>query len=227
MATSPARWRWIDTRWSAALALAACAWVKPIQAQTAPVQPGFQPSIYTCIDPKGRRITSDRPIAECMGTGQRELSPSGTLKRLVPPELTADERAREDERRREEAARQSRLEEEKRKNRALVTRFPDQAAHDKARAEALAQIDELITAVRKRESELNRQQQDIKAELEFYQSDPAKAPIWLRKLKEENDRQRASQASYLAEQLHERQQTGWRFDEELVRLRELWKQEGR
>lgn len=227
MTSSPAQLRCIDTSWCAALALVGCAWVGPIQAQTQTVQPGFQPSIYTCIDPKGRRITSDRPIAECMGTGQRELSPSGNLKRLVPPELTADERAREDERRREEAARQARLEEERRKNRALVTRFPDQAAHDKARAEALAQIDELIAAVRKRETELNRQQQEIKAELEFYQSDPAKAPIWLRKLKEENDRQRASQASYLAEQLRERQQTGLRFNEELVRLRELWKQESR
>ena len=227
MTSSPARLRRVDTTWGAALALAGCAWVGPIQAQTTPVQPGLQPSIYTCIDPKGRRITSDRPIAECMGTGQRELSPSGNLKRLVPPELTADERAREDERRREEAARQARLEEERRKNHALVTRFPDQAAHDKARAEALAQIDELIAAVRKREVELNRQRQEIDAELEFYQSDPAKAPIWLRKLKEENDRQRSSQASYLAEQLRERQQTGWRFDEELVRLRELWRQESR
>ncbi len=229
MATSPARRRWIDTIWSPVLALVACAcaWVGPAQTQTAPTQPGIQPSIYTCIDPKGRRITSDRPIAECMGTGQRELTPSGNLKRIVPPELTADERAREAERRREEAARQARLEEERRKNRALVARFPDQATHDKARAEALAQIDELIAAVRKREIELKRQHQEIDAELEFYRNDPARAPIWLKKLKEENDRQRASQASYLAEQLREHEQTGLRFDEELVRLRELWKQGSR
>ena len=195
MATSPARRRCIDKIWRPALALVVCTWAGQVLAQAAPTQPGIQPSIYTCIDPKGRRITSDRPIAECMGTGQRELSPSGNLKRFVPPELTAEERAREDERRREEAARQARLEEERRKNRALVARFPDQAAHDKARAEALAQIDELIAAVRKREAELSRQHQEIDAELEFYRNDPAKTPIWLRKLKEENNRQLACASS--------------------------------
>lgn len=188
---------------------------------------GGQPSIYTCVDPQGRRITSDRPIAECLGTGQRELSSSGNLKRVVPPVLTATERAREAERLREEAARQARLEEEKRKQRALVARYPDQATHDKARAEAMAQFDALIAAVHKRQSELDKQRQEIATELEFYQKDPNKAPVWLRKLSEENARQRKSQADYLVEQQRARQQTWVNFEEELVRLRELWKQEGR
>lgn len=186
-----------------------------------------QGSIYTCVDPKGRRITSDRPIPECMGSEQRELTPGGNLRRTLPPALTAEERAREAERLKEEAARQARVDEEKRKNRALVTRYPDQAAHDKARAEALAQLDELIAAVRKREAELDRQRQGINAELEFYRQDPAKAPLWLKKRQEENAHQRASQGNYLSDQLRERERTNTRFDEELQRLRELWKQEGR
>lgn len=207
------------------LAVVSCA-VGLVRAQGNP-QPGGQPSIYTCVDPQGRRVTSDRPIAECMGTEQRELSPSGNLKRIVPPVLTATERAREAERLREEAARQARIEEEKRKQRALVARYPDQTAHDKARAEAVAQFDTLIAAVHKRQGELDKQQREIAAELEFYQQDPGKAPIWLRKLSEENARQRKSQSDYLAEQQRARQQTLLNFDDELTRLRELWKQEGR
>ena len=208
------------------LALAASCAVGLAWAQSSP-QPVIQPSIYTCIDPQGRRITSDRPIAECMGSVQRELSSGGNLKRIMPPVLTASERARESERLREETARQARLEEEKRKQRALVARYPDQAAHDKARAEVIAQFDALIAAVNKRHTELDKQQQEIEAELEFYQQDPAKAPVWLRKLSEENARQRNSQAAYLAEQQRARQQTMQNFDDELARLRELWKQEGR
>jgi len=184
-------------------------------------------AIFTCVDGKGRRITSDRPIPECMGSEQRELTPRGNLKRTLPPALTADERAREAQRLKEEQARQDRLDEERRKNRALLTRYPDQAAHDKERADALAQLDELIAAVRKREAELQRQQQAIAAELEFYQHDPAKAPLWLRRKQEENTRQRAAQTSYLADQLRERQRTIARFDEELQRLRGLWAQQGR
>lgn len=208
------------------IALAASCALGLVWAQGS-LQPGSQSSIYTCVDPQGRRITSDRPIAECMGSGQRELSSSGNLKRIVPPVLTATERARETERLREEAARQARLEEEKRKQRALVARYPDQTAHDKARAEAVAQFDALIAAVHKRQGELDKQRQEIAAELEFYQQAPAKAPVWLRKLSEENARQRKSQADYLAEQQRARQQTLQNLDDELARLRELWKQEGR
>ncbi len=225
MADQPYRWASVAKASGWAALAAACstglAWA---QVST---QPGSQPSIYTCVDPQGRRITSDRPIAECMGIGQRELSSSGNLKRVVPPVLTAGERAKETERLREEAARQARIEEEKRKQRALVARYPDQATHDKARAEAIAQFDTLIAAVHKRQGELDRQRQEIAAELEFYQQDPAKAPVWLRKLSEENARQRKSQADYLAEQQRARQQTWQNFEDELARLRELWKQEGR
>ncbi len=226
MADQPASWASVAkaSGW-VTLAVISCT-VGLVQAQGNP-QPVGQPSIYTCIDPQGRRITSDRPIAECMGTGQRELSSSGNLKRIVPPVLTATERAREAERLREEAARQARIEEEKRKQRALVARYPDQMAHDKARAEAIAQFDALLAAVHKRQGELDKQQREIAAELEFYQQDPSKAPIWLRKLSEENARQRKSQSDYLAEQQRARQQTWQNFDDELARLRELWKQEGR
>lgn len=225
MANQPVRWTTVAKASSWIAMLSACG-SGLLWAQDSP-QPGGQPSIYTCVDPQGRRITSDRPIAECLGTGQRELSSSGNLKRVVPPVLTATERAREAERLREEAARQARLEEEKRKQRALVARYPDQATHDKARAEAMAQFDALIAAVHKRQSELDKQRQEIATELEFYQKDPNKAPVWLRKLSEENARQRKSQADYLVEQQRARQQTWVNFEEELVRLRELWKQEGR
>src|SRR5436190_9468818 len=39
--------------------------------------------IYTCVDSKGRRLTADRPIAECTDRVQKELNPSGTVKRQV------------------------------------------------------------------------------------------------------------------------------------------------
>jgi hypothetical protein len=55
--------------------------------------PAWAEGIYTCVDAKGRRITSDRPIIECIDREQRELSPSGTVRRKIGPSLTAMERA--------------------------------------------------------------------------------------------------------------------------------------
>ena len=56
--------------------------------------------IYTCVDAKGRRITSDRVIPECLDREQKELSPSGTVRRVVGPNLTGAERAQQEERQR-------------------------------------------------------------------------------------------------------------------------------
>ena len=50
-------------------------------------------SIYTCVDAKGNKRTADRPIAECSDREQRVLGKDGTVKRIVPPTQTPNERA--------------------------------------------------------------------------------------------------------------------------------------
>ena len=178
--------------------------------------------IYTCIDSKGRRITSDRPITECLDREQRELTSSGTVKRVVPPSYTAEERARIEAQKKAEEALQARIAEEKRRDRALLIRYPNKPVHDKERADALAQIDEVISAVNKRAQALLDQRKDISAELEFYQNDVSKAPLWLRRKLEDNEQQVAVQQRFVVEQTQEKQRLNARFDEELVKLRQLW-----
>ena len=178
--------------------------------------------IYTCIDSKGRRITSDRPIPECLDREQRQLSGSGLVRRVLPPSYTAEERAQLDAQRRQEEEQRARVVEEKRRDRALMIRYPTQASHDKERTEALGQIDEVVNAVNKRERELERQRQDIDTEMEFYQQDPDKAPAWLRRKLEDNQQQVLVQKRFLEEQVLEKKRINARFDEELVKLRQLW-----
>ena len=186
-----------------------------------------QKSIYTCIDAKGNRLTADRPIAECMDREQRELSPSGTLKRVIPPSLTAEERAQAEARSKAELEKQAQANEERRKERLLLIRFPDQASHQKAREEALNQVREVIAAVRKRQTELDKQRQEIDAEFEFYQRDPSKAPEWLKRRREDNAQQRSSQSMFLNDQERELQRINQRFDQELTLLRQLWSRNAR
>lgn len=193
------------------------------QTTTAPLQK----SIYTCIDAKGNRLTADRPIAECMDREQRELSPSGTLKRVIPPSLTAEERSQAEARSKAELEKQAQANEERRKERLLLIRFPDQASHQKAREEALNQVREVIAAVRKRQTELDKQRQEIDAEFEFYQRDPSKAPEWLKRRREDNAQQRSSQSMFLNDQERELQRINQRFDQELTLLRQLWNRNGR
>ena len=110
--------------------------------------------IYTCVDASGRRLTADRPIKECVDRAQRELGPSGTVRRTIGPSLTAEERAIEEDKARKAAEERSRANEERRRERALLARYPDRAAHDKERQSALSQVDLVIRSADVRTTEL-------------------------------------------------------------------------
>lgn len=198
--------------------------VAEVPAQTSRTE--VKPGIYSCTDASGRRITSDRPITQCLDREQRELGSSGTVKRVIPPSYTADERARIEAEKRKEVEAQARIADEKRRDKALFMRYPNKAAHDRERAEALTQIDEVIAAVNKRAEALNQQRREIDTELEFYQNDPKKAPEWLRRKLEDNDHEQKTQQRFLFAQVEEKARVNARFDEELARLRRLWAEHG-
>jgi hypothetical protein len=178
--------------------------------------------IYTCIDAKGRKLTSDRPIPECADREQKELNSSGTVKRTVKPTMTADEQRVFDEKEKQETEERLRLNEEKRKDRALLTRYPTRAVHDKERAEALAQVDDVMRAATKRIGELAVQRKEIDTELEFYKKNPTKIPQSLKRQVEDNDASVAVQKRFITDQEAEKKRTNSRFDDELVRLKTLW-----
>ncbi len=183
-------------------------------------------AIYTCVDSKGRKITSDRPISECIDRSQQEITPSGTVKRVLGPSLTAQERAAKEEKDRQNAEIVAREAEEKRRDRALLLRYPNRSVHDKERVLALAQVDEVIKAASKRTIELAEQRKLIAVEMEFYAKDPSKAPAPLKRRVEENESSVAVSKRFIAEQDMEKQRVNLRFDEELIKLRQLWSMVG-
>jgi hypothetical protein len=181
------------------------------------------PGIYTCVDAKGRRLTYDRPIVECIDREQRELSGSGTVRRTLPPSPTAQERAAMEERERRAAEEKQRHADERRAARALLNRYPDQRAHDEERAKALLAQQDVIRSGHRRIAELAEQRRVLATETEFYK-EPAQWPAKLRRQFEDNAQQVAAQQRFIAAQEEEKARINARFDEELVRLKGLWAQ---
>jgi hypothetical protein len=179
-------------------------------------------SIYSCTDSKGRRLTSDRPIPECIDREQRELNSSGTTKRVVGPTLTAQERIALEEKQKLELEDKLRLQEEKRRDRAMLSRYPTRAAHDKERGSALAQVDDVIKAAAKRVAELAEDRKALDVELEFYKKDPSKTPGSLKRRVDETERSVEVQKRFIADQELEKKRVNLRFEEELIRLKQLW-----
>jgi len=180
------------------------------------------PEIYTCVDAKGRNLTSDRPIADCLDREQKLLNPSGTVKARVGPSLTAQERSELEAKEKAELEERARLNEERRRDRALLARYPNKALHDRERTVALAQIGVVRQAAVNRVDELQRQRTAVLDEMEFYKKDPNKAPASVRRQLEEVNASLAVQARFIAEQDAEVKRVTFRFEEELFRLKQLW-----
>lgn len=189
----------------------------PAMAQSRETSPG----IFVCVDAKGRRITSDRPIPECLDRDQRELTSSGVTRRVVRPHPTADEQARNETLAQQEAAARTKEADAKRRDRALLARYPSQRHHDAEREKQLSLVDGSIAAIELRGAELNKQQQGIQEEMEFYKGDPSKAPAWLKQRMADNAEQLAGHKRLIADQMDEKKRINARFDEELARLKQL------
>jgi chromosome segregation ATPase len=188
--------------------------------------PSGAQGIYTCVDAKGRRLTSDRPILDCIDREQSEISPSGQVLRRIGPSLTAAERAAEEEKSRRAAAERNRVAEERRRDRALLARYPDRSAHDQERSQAIASIDEVINSADKRIQELHADRKKLDSELEFYKGGISKASPQLKRRIDENDQLVAAQKRFIANQEEEKKRLNARYDEELVRLKPLWASKG-
>lgn len=178
--------------------------------------------IYSCVDEKGRKLTSDRPIAECMDRPQKELNPSGTVRRVLAPPPTAKDRAALEEKEKQDAETRLQQAEDKRRDRALLSRYPDRASHDKERSLALEQATGLSAGAVKRLQELAEQRKGIVSELEFYKNSPGKAPPTLKRRFEETDANIAAQKRLMAEQDVEKKRINARFDEEQTKLKPQW-----
>ncbi len=196
-----------------ALAAAAQAWAQ----QARPPQ-----EVYTCIDKHGRRITSDRPIADCVDREQRVLDHTGTERRRIGPSLTEHERAAQEVQRRKQAEESARIAEERRRERALTARYPDEAAHQAERNAALDQVEEVVVVAHKRVQSLKAERRRLDVELEFYRGDVTKAPVLLQRQIADNEQALADQQRFLATQELEKRRIHQRFDAELAQLRQLW-----
>lgn len=181
------------------------------------------PQIYTCIDAQGRKLTSDRPIKECLDREQKILNPSGTVKGKLGPVLNARERSEQEARAKAELEERARQEEEKRRDRALLVRYPTPEIHQQERTEALAHIARVRQSAVMRITLLVSDRNKLTDEMAFYKKDPTKAPMKLRRQLDELDQSLAAQGRFMAEQDTETQRVNDRFDEEHKRLLPLWR----
>ena len=194
----------------AAAFVAAAAWAQPKAPEAA---------IYTCTI-GARKITADRPIAECADREQRILNKDGSLRAVLPPSMTAEERADREARDRRAAEVRAAQNDAVRRDRNLMARYPSEDAHNRAREAALDTVRLAIRASDQRLKELAVERKPILDETEFYKG--RALPLKLRQQLDANDASTEAQRSAMTNQEAELVRINRLYDTELDRLRRLW-----
>jgi hypothetical protein len=177
-------------------------------------------AIYSCVDGNGRRLTSDRPIPECLAREQRLLNADGSVKQVVPPTMTVDELAEAEAKKRQAELERTARQDAVRRDRNLLSRFPNEAAHAKAREAALDDVRKGVKFSEERLVELEKARKPLLDETEFYKG--KKLPLKLRQQLDANEAAASAQRSLVQNQKDEIRRIDSLYDAELDRLKKLW-----
>ena len=178
------------------------------------------PLIYSCTDANGKKLTSDRPIAECRDRDQESRGPSGAVIGKIPPTPTADERFEAEARERQKQLERERARDAVNRDRNLLGRYKNEAAHNKAREAALEDSRQSLRRSEERISVLAKERKPLIDETEFY---PGKQlPAALKRQIDANDAAVRAQKDLIQSGETEIARINALYDVELERLRALW-----
>jgi len=180
-------------------------------------------SSFSCMV-NGKKVVSDRLIPECSNVEQRELNSDGSLKRIVKPTPTNDEREELEKKELEAKIKLSAYNDAVRRDRNLMQRFPDEATHRKAREKALDDAQISVKNSGARIALLEQERKKLEEERRFYDNERVKKPLpsGLKAKLDANDAALEAQRSLAQNAQAELVRINSNFDAELLRLKKLW-----
>ena len=192
----------------------------PLHAQAASAP---SPVIYSCIDANGRVQSADRPLAACADRELRVHNPDGSLRRIIEPPLTKEQRAQreaEEKRRRDEAwARKV----QQARDRNLLLTFEDERSLESMRRRDLAEIDHEIRLATQRILTLDQELKAAQEAAQNWQEANPNQPLpfaYQQRITETANAILAEDA-LIDDRRTERDRVNSRFDADARRLREL------
>jgi hypothetical protein len=181
--------------------------------------PVAQAQLYVCTDARGRTITGDKPPPECADRAVRELRTDGSVRRVIEPPLTPEQKAAreaEAKRQRDEAEKQR---SQMRRDLALLETYASEAEIEETRNRALGSRQQLIDRAQQRLVEHQKDRKKLEAEAEFYAK--REMPDKLKRAFEGNASLLRSEQRIIDDVRADMDRVNARFDAELKRWRDL------
>jgi hypothetical protein len=176
-------------------------------------------TLFVCTDPRGRTITADRPPPECADVPIRELRSDGSVRRVIEPPLTEEQRRERAEKARREYLEREAKRSQARRDVALMETYASENEIEAARQAALATRQTLIDRAKQRLDAFAVERKKLDSETEFYAN--RKMPEKLERAIESNKELVAAERRLIAEMQADMARINERFDAEADRFREL------
>ncbi len=179
---------------------------------------GARAQLYVCST-NGRTLTGDLPPPECGNVEIRELNRDGSVKRVIEPPLTPEQKKARELEAKQRRERETQAQEQLRRDRALLETYASEDEIETSRDRTLAQRQALIDRANQQLKEFKMDRKRLDDESEFYAK---------RQLPEKLKRALDDNATLQQQQLHaiddiraDMERINERYDAELRRFREL------
>ena len=179
---------------------------------------GARAQLYVCTT-NGRTLTGDLPPPECGNVEIRELNRDGSIKRVIEPPLTPEQKKARELEAKQRRERETQAQEQLRRDRALLETYASEDEIETSRDRTLAQRQALIDRANQQLKEFKMDRKRLDDESEFYAK---------RQLPEKLKRALDDNAALQQQQLHaiddiraDMERINERYDAELRRFREL------
>lgn len=176
-------------------------------------------TITCCEDESGRRICADVLPPACYGRAYREISPQGTVTKVVPAPLTPEERARIEQEEKARKAIEDKAREQRRRDAALLQTYASVEDLEAQRQRAVAELDKDITMAYRREAEAVERRSKLEQQSQAYANKPL--PPELAGQLRENEGELAAHRSVIIAKQRTMEAVMARYDADRRRLVEL------
>jgi len=176
-------------------------------------------TLYTCTDANGRKFTSDRPPPECANLPVRELRADGSVRRVIEPPPTEEQRKARAEQAQRALQEQEAKRSQARRDIALLETYAASADIEAARRAALVSRQATIDRSKQRLETLAAERKKLDNEAEFYAN--RKVPEMLERAIEANKALVQAEQRLIDETQADMARINKRFDVESERYREL------
>jgi hypothetical protein len=176
-------------------------------------------TMYVCTTPAGKTITADSPPPECASVPIRELRADGSVRRVIEPPPTAEQRKTRAEQAQQERREQDAKRAQARQDIALLETYASEKDIEAARRAALTSRQAMIDRSKKRLETFAVERKKLGDEAEFYVG--RKIPDKLEHAIEANKSLVQAEHRLIAEMEADMARINTRFDAEAERYRAL------